>query len=206
MPKWLTAAIVSALCLCLAVFTANALMDAYLVSRQREREAAHERLLKNHPLQYREWIERYAAENNLQPSFVAAIILSESSYDSQALSSVGARGLMQLMEDTAGWIDGKLKVDNYSFDMLWDPETNIRFGCWYLGYLSRQFRGDPVCVAAAYHAGQGTVASWLQTYSEDGQTLALQRLPDGPTKTYAGRVTNAYAVYDRIYWNHFNPA
>ena len=67
----------------------------------------------------------------------------------KAESSVGARGLMQLMPDTAEWVAGKLKIRDYAFDRMWDPESNIRFGCWYLNYLSNLFRGDLVCVACA---------------------------------------------------------
>ena len=147
-------------------------------------------------------IERYADEYNLDPAFVSAIILNESSYDRLAVSNVGARGLMQLMSDTAEWIAGKLKVTDYSFERMFDPETNIRFGCWYLNFLSERFYGDVVCVACAYHAGQGEIASWLDdpAMSEDGVTLTLDRLKSGPTRTYAERVTKAYGIYKALYY------
>ena len=153
------------------------------------------------------WIEQYAAENNLQPAYVAAIIRNESSFRTNAESSVGARGLMQVMEDTAEWIAHKLDVKEYSYDMLWDAETNIRFGCWYLGWLSKLFRGDPVAVTAAYHAGQGQVNTWLgdSAISSDGSTIALENLPEGNTKTYVERVTRTYAVYDALCYHMFNP-
>lgn len=101
------------------------------------------------------------------------IILNESSYRTDAESSVGARGLMQLMPDTAEWIAGKLDVENYSFAMMYDAETNLRFGTWYLGYLGKLFQGDPTLVACAFHAGQGEVRGWLSdpALSEDGVTL-----------------------------------
>ncbi|MGN0746937.1 MAG: hypothetical protein ACI4ML_09715, partial [Aristaeellaceae bacterium] len=68
------------------------------------------------------------------------------------------------------------------------------------------FRGDPVAVACAYHAGQSTVASWLsdRSISPDGITLPLENLPNGPTKTYAGRVTQDYGIYDALYFHVFN--
>ena len=206
-PKLLIILAVIAVLLCGGLYLGGRVMTTWLTRQEEARQAAHQRLLDAHPLQYREWIERYAAENNLQPAFVAAIILNESSYNPKAESNVGARGLMQVMEDTGSWIADRLNERNYTFYQLWDPETNIRFGCWYLGYLSRMFGGDPVSVCSAYHAGQGTISRWLQNseYSEDGRTLSVDRLPDGPTKVYAGRVTKAYAVYDKIYWNSFNP-
>ena len=205
-PRWLSTALLAALILCLALFAANQLMRAYLTQQQQQREAAYQRVVENHPLLYRDWIEQYAAAYNLQPAFVASIILNESSYNPMAESNVGARGLMQLMEDTAEWVAGKLSESSYSFSRMWDPESNIRFGCWYLNYLAQLFGGDPVSVACAYHAGQGTVRNWLQNsaYSADGQALLLEQLPSGPTKTYAGRVTRDYAIYDQLFWHHFN--
>ena len=202
MPMWLFSALIGMMFLCLALFTAQSLMQAYLVRQQQARDAAYQKVLDNHPLLYREWIEQYAYENNLQPAFVAAIIMNESSFRKDAESNVGARGLMQMMPDTAQWIAGKLDMDNYAFGHMFDPETNIRFGCWYLGYLSRMFRGDPVTVASAYHAGQGEVTGWLsdRSMSADGVKLDLDRMRDGPTKTYAGRVTKAYGIYDAIYF------
>ena len=149
---------------------------------------------------YQPLIERYAAEYNLRPAFVAAIIRNESSFRTDAESSVGARGLMQLMPDTAEWIAGKIGDSNYSFDHLYDAETNIRYGCWYLNYLSKLFRGDAVLVSSAYHAGQTTVTRWLSDkgISSDGVTIPVDKLPDGPTKQYAGRVTTSYGIYEAL--------
>ncbi len=202
LPVWLMAALISVAFLLLCSITAQSMMRAYLVRRAEEHQAEEAAIFANFPLEYRDLIEKYAAEFNLKPAFVAAIIRHESSFQPREESRVGARGLMQLMPDTAEWIAHKLKVDGYHFDRMWDPESNIRFGCWYLNYLSSLFRGDPVCVICAYHAGQGSVTAWLSDplISEDGVTLQLTRLPDGPTKSYAGRVTKAYGIYQVLYF------
>jgi soluble lytic murein transglycosylase len=115
---------------------------------------------------------------------------------------------MQVMPDTAKWIAGKLRMDNYSLEQLYEPETNIRFGCWYLNYLSSLFSGDPLCVVCAYHAGQGEISSWLSNplYSDNGYTLIEDRLPEGPTKQYAGRVTRDYGIYQAKYFSDLQPA
>lgn len=167
-----------------------------------QREAAQAALLESHPLRYRELIEQKAQKYNLSPAFVAAIILNESSFRPDAESSVGARGLMQLMDETAGWICGKMNGAGYDFDAMYDAETNVEYGCWYLNFLSERFRGDPVLVAAAFHAGQGQVQNWLNDsrYSSDKLTIRLENMADGPTKQYAARVLNAFAAYKRLYY------
>lgn len=168
-----------------------------------ERQQAEIAIRDNHPYQFKEWVDREAAKNNLHPAFVAAIILNESSFRPGAESNVGARGLMQVMEETAADIADDLGYTNYHFDMLYDAETNIIFGCYYLGQLSKRFRGDPVCVSAAYHAGAQQVQNWLNTskYSADGQTLILANMKDGPTTQYAARISRDFAIYQRLYYS-----
>ena len=210
LPGWLTTAVSLAIILVLALGAAYWLMQAYLVTQENKRIAAYEAVLNHyhitweadgtHRVTWQDEIEYYAAQYNLQPAFVIAIIRMESSFRTNAESSVGARGLMQMMPDTAEWIAGKLDDDSYTFDRMWDGETNIRYGCWYLDYLSRLFRGDAELVSAAYHAGQTTITQWLsdRNKSSDGLTLDLNRLSDGPTKQYIGRVTQAYGIYQSL--------
>ena len=183
-------------------------MEAYLTRQAEKHILENQAIHANFPLSYRPIIEEYAAANNLNPAFVSAIIRNESSFQPRAESGVGARGLMQLMPDTAEWIAGKLKISGYSFERMYDPESNIRFGCWYLQYLSGLFRGDPVCVACAYHAGQGQVIAWLSDsrYSSDGSTLDLSKMAEGPTKNYAGRILKAYGIYQELYFTENFPA
>lgn len=208
LPRPLTVALCATAVIVLCIFTADCLMQAYLKKQADLHESEYRAILNEYPLECEELIRKYASEYNLEPAFVTAIIRNESSFQPRAESSVGARGLMQLMPDTAEWIAHKLKINSWSFDRMWDPESNIRFGCWYLNYLSSLFRGDPVCISCAYHAGQGEITSWLsdRRYSDDGITLPLDRLPDGPTKQYAGRVTKAYGIYKTLYFTDSSPA
>lgn len=191
--------------LCVAVFLTSAVgitrsyLDRQEERRRLEAEAAER---AQHPLQFAGLITQYALEKDLDPALVSAVILCESSFNPQAESRLGARGLMQLMEDTAGWIAHKLDEDDasYSFDRLYDPETNIRFGTWYLGYLSRRFGGDATKIVCAYHAGQGNVDAWLKNpeYSSDGVTLDV--IPTKDTAAYASRVLRARDVYRKYYF------
>ena len=183
--------------------TAQIWMNAYLV-RCKQRHIDEQKAIDDqYPLQYRDLIIQAAGEYNLSPSLVAAVIRNESSFRPAAESSVGAKGLMQLMPDTADWIAKKINMDSYRQDMLYDPETNIHLGCWYLSFLSSQFSGNPFCVVCAYHAGQNEVKAWLANpvYSTDGLSLIEEQLPDDwPTKQYARRVTRDYGIYQEKYF------
>ncbi len=151
-----------------------------------------------YPLDYEAQIRLYARENGLDPAWPAAVILAESSYDPGAVSSANAQGLMQLLPSTAEWIAGKFD-ETYAEGCLFDADTNIKYGCWYLGYLARRFGGNLACATAAYHAGQGTVDGWLKdpAYSADG--VALSTIPSEKTDTYVKRVLRYYEKYCELY-------
>ena len=202
LPVWLRvflAAVASTLLLTCAVLLIKDYAAHLEIQRQMEQEAAER---ASHPLYYEFAIRRSAEENQLDPALISAVILCESSFHPNAVSRLGARGLMQIMEETAGWIAHRMGEDDsgYSFDSLFDPETNIRYGTWYLGYLSRRFGADTKKIICAYHAGQGNVESWLHNaqYSVDG--LTLDTIPLRDTQQYYDRVSNAMEVYKRYYF------
>lgn len=151
-----------------------------------------------YPLEYEALIRLKAAENDLDPALPAAVILAESSYVPEAVSQANAQGLMQLLPDTAEWIAGKFD-ESYVDGCLFDPEVNVKYGCWYLGFLVRRFDGNLTCAVAAYHAGQGTVDGWLSNpeYSPDGKVL--QVIPSQATETYVKRVLRYYEKYQELY-------
>ena len=192
-----------ALALILLIVGSVSITRTYLAHQEERRRMEAEAAERaQHPLYYADTITAYADAQGLDPALVAAVILCESSYDPKAESRLGARGLMQLMPDTAEWVAHKLGEDgaDYSFDNLYDPQTNIRFGTWYLGYLSRRFDGDATKIVCAYHAGQGNVDSWLKNpqYSSDGVTLDV--IPTQDTATYASRVLRARDIYRKYYF------
>mgnify|MGYP003100548891 FL=1 len=192
-----------ALALILLIVGSVSITRTYLAHQEERRRLEAEAAERaQHPLYYADTITAYADAQELDPALVAAVILCESSYDPKAESRLGARGLMQLMPDTAEWVAHKLGEDgaDYSFDKLYDPQTNIRFGTWYLGYLSRRFNGDATKIVCAYHAGQGNVDSWLKNpqYSSDGVTLDV--IPTQDTATYASRVLRARDIYRKYYF------
>ena len=129
-----------------------------------------------------------------------AFIRTESGFDPQATSTVDARGLMQMTEETFIWLRSKIAPDEeLLFANLYDPETSIRFGCYYLHLCMERYNGDVATAAAAYHSGWGTVDALLQMeeHSADGETL--QGFPYNQMNHYVKKITSCYARYQRIY-------
>lgn len=155
-----------------------------------------------YPLDYREMIEEYSARYDLDPYLVAAIIRVESSFRPGAVSRKNARGLMQISEGTGKWAADKLDLKRYSAETLFDPDTNIRIGCWYLSTLYNEF-GDTELVLAAYNGGSGNVTQWLKNskYSRDGSSLDI--IPFKETENYLKKVKASYDIYKMLYENEF---
>ena len=127
-----------------------------------------------YPRTYRTYVEYYADKYGLEYAQVYAIIKTESGFKPNALSAVGARGLMQITEETFDWIKTKIAPSEpVTFDDLYNPEVNIRFGTYYLHYCMERYAGDLATASAAYHSGQGLVDRLLEDarYSDDGVTL-----------------------------------
>ncbi len=156
-------------------------------------------LTTNYPIGYKTMIVEYSKEYNLDPYLVASIINVESKYDKDAISQKDARGLMQISPSTGKWASEVLEIENYSEDILFDPETNIRIGTWYLSTLFKEFDNNLDSVLAAYNAGSGNVNKWLndENYSRDKTSLAI--IPFQETKDYLVRVKKNYKVYSTVY-------
>lgn len=150
-----------------------------------------------YPQGYSEFVEMYASENNLSTDFVYAVIKCESSFDKDAVSNVGAKGLMQIMPDTFDWIKGRLKDDS-SYEDIFEPELNIKYGCYLYGYLMDKYQSEELSIAA-YHAGMGNVDKWLkdENYSDDGKSLT--NIPFPTTKKYVTKVIETKKIYQKLY-------
>ena len=201
---WQWAALAGVLLAIIAAFVCwgmgKSRLNALRADRERERQR-YEQQVVNHRPKYRELIEQYAAEYDLNPAFVSAIIKNESNYDPRAVSSKGAMGLMQFMPDTFDWVKKNCGYRGADASILYEPEAAIKMGCYLLRYICRQLgTDDPVLVTCAYHAGWGNISSWVKNYSSDGVTLAVSEIPKSDTRTYAGRVINSYAIYLQHYY------
>ena len=151
-----------------------------------------------YPVKYENYIKRYCGEYDLPVSLVCAVIHTESGFDPEAVSYVGARGLMQITEDTFEWARWRMEDDDAVYDDMFDPETNIKYGCYVLSWLKGKLSVDTTALAA-YNAGIGNVTSWLEDsrYSTDGMTLI--DIPFEETARYVPKVLRAQTIYETLY-------
>lgn len=155
-----------------------------------------------YPIKYKDAIRQYSAEYGVDPYLVLAIIRVESNFNKDAVSPKMARGLMQITEKTGNWGASELKMESYSSERLFDPETNISIGCWYLSVLFNEFK-DTDLVLAAYNGGSGNVNQWLRDSRLSSSGKSLDRIPYKETEKYVEKVNNSYRIYKRLYENKF---
>lgn len=154
-----------------------------------------------YPLYHREIIVTEARKNQLDPHLVAAVIFVESSFHEKARSAKGARGLMQIMPETGLWAAGKLGMDNFTAEQLFEPQINIALGTWYLRDLLQQFNGNLYLALAAYNGGRSNVEMWLQKGTWDGRKKTIKNIPFPETRYFVFKVERAYQRYKQIYRN-----
>lgn len=150
-----------------------------------------------YPLKYQSQIILYAEEYQLDEALICAIINTESSFEETAVSNKGAIGLMQIMPSTAKAISEALD-ENFDVEQLFSAETNIKYGCYYLSVLLKQFEFEEAL--CAYNAGPSKVRGWLKNseYSSDGQHL--NSIPYSETRNYVEKVKKNI----KFYQNKFN--
>ncbi len=153
-----------------------------------------------YPVHYESVIEDASRKYGVPAELVFAVVRTESSFRPGAESSIGAKGLMQLTDESFEWVRFRFG-DNYPEhlgDDLFDPETNIICGTYMLSLLIDEFQSVDTALAA-YHAGWGTVKKWLgdSGYSSDG--VLLQYIPYGDTRGYVKKVLETAQIYKTLY-------
>lgn len=151
-----------------------------------------------YPKAWEESVLHWAQEYQVDPILIWAVMREESGFLPTAVSSSGARGLMQLLPSTAHWIaEEKLHIP-YREELLFEPNYNIRLGTWYLRYLLDQFGGNTAWAVAAYNAGPGNIRRWTEK-----EVFTLPDLPGAlrsiETREYLVKVLNSWLVYRELY-------
>jgi soluble lytic murein transglycosylase len=147
------------------------------------------------------WPSPYPSEGlAIEPALTKAITRQESNFDTEAISSANARGLMQLLPATAQQVARRLNIPHQLPWLQANPAHNLRLGSAYLDQMIARFGGTWPFAIAAYNAGPGRVDEWLQTYGDPRQGRPamldwMEQIPFGETRNYVQRVMENVAVY-----------
>lgn len=152
-----------------------------------------------YPTKYSEYVEKYSQQNGLDKYLVYATIKAESNFNPDVTSASDARGLMQLMEETA--VERSNIIENNSVEAydLYDPETNIKLGTSYLSYLLNLYDGNVVLAITAYNAGLGNVKQWIKDGVIKSDGSDIENIPYKETSNYVRKILKNYQMYITIY-------
>jgi soluble lytic murein transglycosylase len=156
-----------------------------------------------YPKAYESVVETESKKRKVDPYLVWSIMKAETQYKHDAISPVGAIGLMQFMPYTsqkvATMLDEEHKIEN-----IFNPEISVKFGATYLRKLSDELGGQFPLVAAAYNGGPHRVKLWLRNFKEkDGSNMDydvfVEHIPFNETRTYVKRVMSFILTYQKLY-------
>jgi soluble lytic murein transglycosylase len=144
------------------------------------------------PLNHEDVIRQQSQDKGVDAALIAAVIYSESKF-SDATSSAGARGLMQITPEAAEFIERQSGGTTFELDDLSDPEINIRYGTFLLKELLERYDGDVAAALAAYNAGPGNADKW------GGSQLTVSEIPFPETRAYVEEVLGKQREYREKY-------
>ena len=151
------------------------------------------------PLRHEDVIRQQAADKKVDPALIAGVIYTESRFRDQT-SHAGAKGLMQLMPETADYIARKSGGTRFTPADLATPQINIAYGTWYLRYLLDKYKGNTILTLAAYNAGEGKVDQWRGEAAAQGERFRVaSHIPFKETRDYVHRVLAAQRDYRNNY-------
>lgn len=149
-----------------------------------------------YPFPFENLINNWSQQRQLNPLLVTALIRQESRFEPQIESVVGAKGLMQVMPETASWIGDNTGFKTYN---LAKPEDNIRLGTWYLDYTHQEYSNHSLFAVASYNAGPGNVSDWIKRYNYTDADEFVNVIPFPETQNYVKSVFGGYWNYLRLY-------
>ncbi|MEO8053287.1 MAG: transglycosylase SLT domain-containing protein [Acidobacteriota bacterium] len=151
------------------------------------------------PLPYREELERFARQNNLDPYLMAALARQESEFNPKAVSVVSARGLTQIMPSTGRELSRRLRIKPYSTARLFQPQVNLQLGSYYLRSVADSVDGRWEAALAAYNAGLSRAKNW-STWGEFREPAEfVETVPFTQTREYIQIVLRNADIYRQLY-------
>jgi soluble lytic murein transglycosylase len=150
------------------------------------------------PLRHEDIIRQQAADKDLDPALIAAVIYEESRFRDQT-SHAGARGLMQITPETADAIAKHSGGTRFQQEDLADPQINIAYGSYYLRLLIDHYGGNETLAIAAYNAGMGNVDRWVSEAGGADEFDHAEDIPFPETRAYVSNVMESRAEYRENY-------
>lgn len=156
-----------------------------------------------YPKAYEAAVERESKKRKLHPYLLWSIMKAETQYKADAISPVGAVGLMQFMPYTSKKVAQLLNEDHRT-KQLFEPDAAIKYGAMYLKKLSDELGGQYPLVAAAYNGGPHRVKLWMKNFREPDNTnmdydVFIEHIPFNETRTYVKRVVSYILTYQKLY-------
>lgn len=165
----------------------------------RKTAAVSANMTRDYPIMYKTEILRYAKSKKIDGRFVLAIMKQESSFKANAKSPAAARGLLQLVFDTAIKYKNQAGYPNLQPDDLYQPSVNIALGSIYIAALKDEFGGMYEAIAASYNGGEDNVVRWLNRSKPKDAGIFASEVGFAETKAYVSKVMNNYRVYRALY-------
>jgi soluble lytic murein transglycosylase-like protein len=156
-----------------------------------------------YPLPYRHIVTGVSERLAIDPYLVWSLMRAESEYNPNAVSPVGARGLLQVMPYTAVKIAQRLSGVEFKAEDLLKPEYNIGMGAWYIKRLMNYYSDNIILAIAAYNAGPQAVNAWLDRCASCQIDEFIESIPFDETRGYVKKVLTSYSRYHRIYEQNF---
>lgn len=149
-------------------------------------------------------VSRYSQQNRLDPYLTLAVIREESRFNPKALSRSKAHGLMQIIPSTGRLLARELKIKPFYRGKMYQVETNLQMGTYYLSNLISSFDGNIALALAGYNGGPARVKKWVKSwYNGDMRNLDIDEfveyIPLRETRYYVQKVLHSYYEYKRIY-------
>ena len=139
-----------------------------------------------------------AQKQSVDEAWVYGLMRQESRFITNAKSTVGASGLMQLMPATAKWVANKIGLANYSHSRVNDTETNLLLGTTYMRMVMESLDNHPVLASAAYNAGPGRARKWRADRPLEGAIYA-ETIPFNETRDYVKKVMSNAVYYSALF-------
>ena len=150
-----------------------------------------------YPVPYRDLFGEYSKSHGLDEAWVLGLVRQESRFISEARSSAGAAGLMQVMPRTARFVASRMGMRNYRAKSVTEVQTNVSLGTGYLKLVLEQL-GHPVLASAAYNAGPGRAKRWRDPEKSLEGAIYAETIPFGETRRYVKKVMANSVFYSQL--------